>query len=210
MIYMKYERELIISSLVVVAGIILFFLLQERDIAIRMIVRAAGLFGYLFLSLAIVSSEYMLQMRKVFGRPFMNVHHHLARVGVVLILVHPTLIAYQFGLSAFLPVFYPFMDFLGLAGRPALYLIIIAVLAGVYRKRIPKKWKSIHALNYLGFVLVFFHAWIIGTDLQYSLMQALWIALVLIVLAVFVRKHIVPTPARKKNAGKGKQENKQE
>jgi flagellar biosynthesis/type III secretory pathway M-ring protein FliF/YscJ len=41
-------------------------------------------------------------------------------------------------------------------------------------------------------------------------MQALWIALVLIVLAVFVRKHIMPTPARKKNAGKGKQENKQE
>ena len=59
-------------------------------------------------------------------------------------------------------------------------MILIAVLAGLYRKRIPKKWKDIHALNYLGFVLVFFHAWLIGTDLQYGLMQAVWLAMALL------------------------------
>ncbi len=210
MIHMKYERELIVSFLVVVAGIILFFLFLERDTAIRMTVRAAGLLGYFFVFLAILSSEYMIQMKKVFGRPFMNIHHHFARVGVVMILAHPIFIAYQFGLSVFVPVFYPVMEFLMLAGRLALYLFIIAVLAGVYRKKIPKKWKDIHALNYLGFVLVFFHAWLIGTDLQYGLMQIIWLAMALVVVAVFIDKHIISASGRKKNAGKGKPENKQE
>jgi len=200
---MKYEREIIVSSLVVVVGIMLFFLYQEKGSAINFIVRAAALFGYLFLFLAILSSEYRIQMKKVFGRPFLNIHHHLARAGVALVLLHPLLVAYQSGLSAFLPVFYPVMDFLMLAGRPAFYIILIAVLAGVYRKRIPKKWRDIHALNYLGFVLVFFHAWLIGTDLQYALMQVIWLAMALVVLAVYIHKHIVPAPVRKKDAGKG-------
>jgi DMSO/TMAO reductase YedYZ heme-binding membrane subunit len=204
---MKYERELIVSSVVVVVGIILFFLYQETSSTINMIVRAAALFGYLFLFLGILSSEYRIQMKKVFDRPFLNIHHHLARAGVVLVLLHPLLVAYQSGLSAFLPVFYPVMDFLMLAGRPAFYIILVAVLAGVFRKRIPKKWRSIHALNYLGFVLVFFHAWLIGTDLQYALMQVIWLAMALIVLTVYIHKHIMPTPVRKKDAGRGQSKN---
>jgi len=201
---MKYERELIASFLVIVAGIIIFFLFQDRSTAVGTVARAAGLFGYFFIFLAILSSEYMIRIKKIFGRPFMNIHHHLARAGVAMILVHPALIAYQSGLSSFVPVFSPFMDFLRLAGRPALYIILIAVLAGLYRKRIPKKWKDIHALNYLGFVLVFFHAWLIGTDLQYGLMQAAWLAMALIVIAVFTHKHMISAPGRKKNVRKEK------
>jgi DMSO/TMAO reductase YedYZ heme-binding membrane subunit len=201
---MKYERELIASFLVVVAGIIIFFLFQDRGTAVGMVARAAGLFGYFFIFLAILSSEYMIRIKKIFGRPFMNIHHHLARAGVAMILIHPAFIAHQFGLSSFVPVFSPFMDFLRLAGRPALYMILIAVLAGLYRKRIPKKWKDIHALNYLGFVLVFFHAWLIGIDLQYGLMQAIWLAMVIIVIAVFIHKHIMSAPGRKKNKGDSK------
>ena len=117
---MKYERELIASFLVIVAGIIIFFLLQDIGTAAGTVARAAGLFGYFFIFLAILSSEYMIRIKKIFGRPFMNIHHHLARAGVAMILVHPALIAYQFGLSSFVPVFSPFMDFLRLAGRPAL------------------------------------------------------------------------------------------
>jgi DMSO/TMAO reductase YedYZ heme-binding membrane subunit len=201
---MKYERELIISFLVTVSGVILFFLFQDRGTAVGMAARAAGLFGYFFIFLSILSSEYMIRMKKVFSRPFMNIHHHLARAGVAMILIHPALIAYQFGLSSFVPVFSPFMAFLRLAGRPALYIILVAVLAGIYRKRIPKKWKDIHTLNYLGFGLVFFHALLLGTDLQYGLMQAVWSAMALIMLAVFIHKHIVSTPGRKKNTGKRK------
>ncbi|MDN5310269.1 MAG: hypothetical protein PWP14_1663 [Methanolobus sp.] len=199
---MKYEREIIVSSVVVLVGIMLFFLYQERSSTLNIILRAAALFGYLFLFLGILSSEYRIRMKKVFGRPFLNIHHHFARAGVVLVLLHPLLVAYQSGLRAFLPVFYPVTDFLMLAGRPAFYIILIAVLAGVYRKRIPKKWRDIHALNYLGFVLVFFHAWLIGTDLQYALMQVIWLAMALAVLAVYIHKHIMPAPTRKKGAGK--------
>lgn len=198
---MKYERELLAFFLVVLAGIILYFLFQEAGTAITMAVRTAALFGYFFLFMEILSSEYNIRMKKMLGRPFINVHHHIARAAVILILLHPILIAYQFGLSSFVPVLYPLIDFLRMAGRPALYLILIAVLAGVYRKKIPKNWRSIHELNYLGFVLIFFHAWLIGTDLQYGLMQFIWFAMALIVLAVFIHKHIISGPGRKKSKG---------
>ncbi|TGC11516.1 ferric reductase [Methanolobus halotolerans] len=195
---MKYESGVIISFLVIVLGIILYFLFQESDIAVRMTARAAGLLGYFFLFLAILSSEYLASIRKTFGRSFINVHHHLARVGVALVLVHPITVAYQFGLSAFLPVFYPLAEFLRLAGRPAFYIILIAVLAGIYRKRIPKNWRSVHALNYLAFLMVFIHAWLIGTDLQNPVMQLIWISMALIVVAVFIHKHLISAPGRKK------------
>lgn len=188
---MKYERGAIITLIIVVQGLILYFLFHQRDTAAWMTVRVAGLLGYFFLFLAILSSEYLTKMRKMFGRSYINVHHHLARVGMVLVLMHPVIVAAQSDLSAFLPVLYPLMDFLSLGGRTAFYIIIIAVLAGVYRKKIPNHWRNIHALNYIAFLLVFTHAWLIGTDLQNLVMQFIWAVMALIVIAVFVHKHLI-------------------
>jgi uncharacterized membrane protein YfcA len=114
-------------------------------------------------------------------------------------LIHPITVAYQSGLDVLLPVLYPLMDFLRLGGRTALYLILIAVLAGVYRKKIPKKWKTVHAFNFFAFLLIFIHAWLIGTDLQNGVMQFLWLAMALVVVYVFFDKHIIPTNRKKKS-----------
>ncbi|MGM0771325.1 MAG: ferric reductase [Halobacteriota archaeon] len=185
-------RKISISFVLFVSAIIVFILLQEKDMPLRMVDRATGLFAYMFIFLAILSSEYMMQMMKIFGKGFINVHHLLARIGMSLMFIHPIAFAFEEkSISVFLPVFYPLKDFLELAGRPAFYLIIIAVLAGVYRKHIIKKWKNFHYLNYLAFIMIFIHAWLIGTDLEYLIMKILWIAMALIVVGVFVHKHMI-------------------
>jgi DMSO/TMAO reductase YedYZ heme-binding membrane subunit len=196
---MKYERGVIVSVLALMLAVILYFLFEDMDTATRIVIRGGGLLGYFFLFLAIISSEYLTKMRKTFGRSFINVHHNFARIGVALILIHPITVAYQSGLDVLLPVLYPLMDFLRLGGRTALYLILIAVLAGVYRKKIPKKWKTVHAFNFFAFLLIFIHAWLIGTDLQNGVMQFLWLAMALVVVYVFFDKHIIPTNRKKKS-----------
>ncbi|AKB84463.1 ferric reductase [Methanococcoides methylutens] len=186
------RRTTAISFVFFVSAIIIFILLQEKDMPLRMVDRATGLFAYLFIFLAILSSEYMMQMMKIFGTGFITIHHLLARIGISLMVIHPIAFAFEEkSISVFLPVLYPLKDFLELAGRPAFYLILIAVAAAVYRKHIIKKWKNFHYLNYLAFIMIFMHAWLIGTDLQYTIMKILWISMALIVFGVFVHKHLI-------------------
>ena len=186
------ERLIIVSSFIVIVALAMFTLFQNMEMPLQMIDRATGLFAYLFIFLAILSSEYMKQMKKIFGMGFIAIHHHLVRIGILLMLVHPIAFALEErSFFVFVPVFYPFMDFLELAGRPALYLILIAALAGVYRKKIIRTWKKIHYLSYLAFLLIFIHAWLIGTDLQSRIMQLIWAIMAVIIIVVFIHKHII-------------------
>lgn len=187
------KRWQIIFLITFIAAIIAYIILQTIDTPLKMIDRATGLFAYYFIFLAILSSEYMKEMKKVFGQGFIRVHHHLARLGISLMLLHPIAFAFEKqSIQVFIPVFYPLMDFLGLAGRPAFYLIIIAVAAGIYRKRFIRKWKRIHYLSYPAFLLVFIHSWLIGTDLNSGIMQLLWVCMALVIAAIFVHKRIIP------------------
>jgi len=187
------KRWHLIFLVTFIAAIIAYILLQAIDTPLEMIDRAAGLFAYYFIFLAILSSEYMKQMKKVFGQGFIRIHHHLARLGISLMLLHPIAFAFEKqSISVFIPVLYPLMEFLELAGRPAFYLVIIAVAAGVYRKHFIRKWKKIHYLNYPAFLMIFIHSWLIGTDLNSGIMQLLWVCMALVIAAIFVHKHIIP------------------
>ncbi len=180
-------------SLIIISAIIVFTLMQKSDMPMRMIDRATGLFGYLFLFLAILSSEYMKEMKQLFGKSFIKIHHFLARIAVLLMLVHPVAFALEErSASVFIPVLYPLNRFLELAGRPALYLMLIAVIIAIYRKRFIRQWKKVHYLNYPAFLMIFIHAWLIGTDLNSLIMQVLWLSMAFIVIAVFVHKHLIP------------------
>ena len=186
------ERLAIVSVFFGILAIIIFTLFQKIDMPLQMIDRATGLIAYLFLFLAILSSEYMRQMKGIFGKSFISMHHWLARIAVFLMLIHPIAFALEErSIMVFIPVFYPLMEFLELAGRPALYLIIIAVLAGIYSKRIIKKWKKIHYLNYIAFLFIFVHALLIGTDLRSAIIQLLWATMAFLVIVVFIHKHVL-------------------
>ncbi len=184
-------RALVLGGLVLWVGYILSVLVRFPGSVEGTIMRAAALFGFTALFLTIVSSEYVRTMRKLFGRPYMRVHHALALTGLVLIVVHPLMYAVRTGtLSVFVPVFTPLRSFLAWASRPALYLIVLAVVAAVARKRLKSTWQFVHWLNYLAFVMVFTHASMLGSDLALAPMRVVMTAMAVVVLAILVHKRL--------------------
>ncbi len=185
-------RAFILGGLVLWVGYILSVLARFPGSLQGTIVRAAALLGYTALFLTIVSSEYVRTMRKLFGRPYLRIHHALALAGLVLIVVHPLTFAVRSGtLSVFVPVFTPLSSFLTWASRPALYLIVIAVLAAMARRRLKDAWRVVHWLNYLAFAMVFTHASMLGSDLALAPIRVVITAMALIVVAVLVHKRFL-------------------
>ncbi len=182
-------KAVIIVGVVIHLVVIVYALLDFVSSPLNMVTRSAALVGYLALFLAIMSYQYRREMLKMFGRPFLKVHHILSVTGLVLIVVHPTAFALQMGsLGVFAPIFSPLSDLLMLAGRPALYLFLIAAGAGVIRNRIKPSWKFIHYLNYLAFVLAFIHGALIGTDLGPGLLRWLFAIMALVVVAALIER----------------------
>jgi sulfoxide reductase heme-binding subunit YedZ len=136
-----------------------------------------------------VSSEYVRQMRALFGRVYLKVHHPVSVITWVLIVAHPLAFAlFVNDAKVLLPVFSPLQQFLQLAGRPALYLFALATVGALVRRSLKTSWKYVHKLNYLAFLLVFIHAWLIGTDLNNPLVKVVWLLMAAIVLAVALHK----------------------
>jgi DMSO/TMAO reductase YedYZ heme-binding membrane subunit len=145
--------------------------------------------GYLAIFLSIVSSAYVRQVYRVFGRPFIKIHHILSVTGLTLVTLHPLGAAIDAASpSVFLPRFDSWVVFLGLGGRPAWYLIAAASLAAVLRRAIGRNWRAIHFLNYAAFWLGTVHAIMIGTDFQHTIVKAVSVALALVVVVIFIQR----------------------
>jgi hypothetical protein len=175
-----------IVALILVSGLIS---LRPYGTPLNWLIRGAALMGYLAIFQSVLSSAYMRQIYRIFGRPFVKVHHVLSVTGLVLVTLHPLGAAIDAGsLKVFLPKFDSWGIFLQLGGRPAWYLIAAASLAAVLRKTIGRTWRTIHFLNYLAFLLVTVHAIMIGTDLQHTIVKAVSVALALVVVVIFIQK----------------------
>jgi predicted ferric reductase len=89
-------------------------------------------------------------------------------IGLILVTVHPLAFAIVTNApEAFIPKFDSWIVFWNLAGRPALYLIYISVIAVLIRKKISQNiWRILHGLNYVALVFGYFHGVLIGTDFQ--------------------------------------------
>jgi sulfoxide reductase heme-binding subunit YedZ len=168
---------------------------QPRPSPIYWLIRGAALIGYLTIFVSILSSVYLVQLVRFFGRPFIKVHHVSSITGLVAMLVHPITLAWASGsLGVFVPQFSSLRVFLTLAGRVVWPLVGIAALAAWLRKPLGKNWRAIHYLNYLAFWLVTAHAILIGSNFQSWIMRGLAIVLALITVAVLVQKRL---PKRK-------------
>jgi sulfoxide reductase heme-binding subunit YedZ len=153
------------------------------------LIRGAALMGYLAIFLSVFSSAYMRQMVRLFGRPFIKVHHILSVTGLVLVTLHPLGVAIDSAsLRVFLPRFDSWVAFLQFGGCPAGYLIAAASLAAVLRKTIGRNWRAVHILNYVAFLLVTVHAVMIGTDFQHTIVRAVSVAAALAVVVFFIQK----------------------
>ena len=189
-------------GLVALLLVIVLVLLRPGPSALNALIRGAALLGYLSLLAAIVSSAYMRELVRFFGRPFVQVHHVLSVAGLILIVLHPLAVALdQSSLGVLIPTVSSWKVFLTNGGRPAWYLIVIASLAGLLRTRIGKRWKLIHYLNYLAFWLATVHAVRLGEDGQLPAIRVVFVVAALGVLAVWVLKQIA---ARKRRSAKQK------
>jgi sulfoxide reductase heme-binding subunit YedZ len=175
-----------IVALILVSGLIS---LRPRGTPLNWLIRGAALMGYLAVFLSVVSSAYMRQISRTFGRPFIKVHHVLSVTGLVLVTLHPLGAAIDAGNPrVFLPRFDSWVVFLELGGRPAWYLIAAASLAAVLRKTIGRNWRTVHLLNYVAFLLGTVHAVMIGPDFQHTIVKAVSVALALVIVVIFIQK----------------------
>jgi sulfoxide reductase heme-binding subunit YedZ len=165
--------------------------LNLRGTPLNWAIRGAALLGYQSVFLAIVSSAYMRQLVRLFGRPFVRVHHVASVTGLIFITLHPLGVALDNAtISVFVPRFDSVLVFLQLGGRLAWYLIALAALIALLRRSVGRPWRVIHMLNYVAFLLITVHANLIGTQLQYSVPRAVSIVMALVIVGVFVQKRL--------------------
>jgi len=191
-------RSVFYLAVVLYSAIIVYTLSRTSAPLAYTLARAVGLFGYGAVFVTILSHEYMREMRNLFGKPYLAVHHLLARAGLVLVILHPVLMAILMrDPGQLVPRFDSLRTFLLLGGRPALYLILLASLAAVLRRRLKVTWKVIHWLNYLAFVLVFAHSWLLGGNVSTSILKFVSPLMLLTVVVVFLRKRLARTPPKR-------------
>jgi methionine sulfoxide reductase heme-binding subunit len=164
------------------------------------LVRSLSLSGYLLVFLAVLSSTSLPAMAKAFGRPFVGVHHVATIAGFVAMIAHP--FAYSLAivgsLSPFVPSFGSMLEVLRWAGRPALFLFIVAVVAALLRRAFKKGWRFFHLATYLAFLLVTVHANLVGTSFLASpVVRVVSWLMAATATVVFVRKRV-----RRRNAAR--------
>lgn len=187
-----FKRPTIICAILLlyVSVAISVFLLPITSIYL-IVIQIAALFGYISLFLSTVLTNYVREVRVIFGKPFLSVHHWFASLGLILITVHPVMVAISAAsLLVFIPDFSSWYTFWSLAGRPALYLAYIAALAGLLRNRIKRYWKYIHGFMYVVLTFAFVHGLLIGGSFQNPVIVVLFLMLLVIAYGVAIAKRI--------------------
>jgi DMSO/TMAO reductase YedYZ heme-binding membrane subunit len=164
------------------------------------VIRFGALLGYLAVFLASLSSNYMRELTRYFGRPFPKVHHTVSVTALVALSIHAVAAVWQSQtLATFLPVFTSVQAFFALGGRPAFWLIAITAVTAFFRASIGRSWKTIHWLNYVAFFLATAHATMIGSTFYNRLpVQILAVAMAVVLVGVFVLKRVAEQKRRKK------------
>jgi predicted ferric reductase len=166
---LKREGAIFLLGIVVLAVIIalLFSPPAPEEDPTRVAVRFFGLYGFLFLSVATLTTPFLREVTQAFGKPFLKVHHVFSILGIVFISLHPVFNAIErFSLSVFVPNFDSWDRFWLLAGRPAFIILYVAVVAALLRVKAPKYWRPFHALMYVVLLFGIVHANLIGNDFE--------------------------------------------
>ena len=201
---LKKEGILLILAVillaVVIAGLVLPEALSEveEDGVPHVLVRFFGLYGFLFLGVATLITPFLAEVTRAFGKPFLKVHHTFSAFGIALITLHPVFNAVQrLSLIVFVPNFGSWELFWMLAGRPALIILYVGLLAVFLRRKIPRYWHPFHALMYVVLFFGIVHASLIGDDFENLGIMLLFDALFVASLATFVYKRYKSCRARR-------------
>jgi predicted ferric reductase len=183
---------LVITVIIVLFAILLAVVAANPSISpLTTGIRIAGLTGFVALAGAMIMTPFLPEIYRNFGRPFLRIHHLFALTGIILVTLHPVLLAIRLmTVAVFLPVFGSLYEFFALGGRLAL-IFMYAALAGVFlRAAIPAWWRGLHALMWVVLVLALLHGMLIGTDLREPIIGARFTTLTLAALGAFFAKRI--------------------
>ena len=134
---------------------------------LELLVRLCALYGVAMLAIATIMTPFLKEFTHFFGKSFLRIHHIFAIFGIIFVTLHPTIFALRVGsLAVFIPRFDTWEIFWRLAGRPALYILYIAVVAALLRGMAAKYWRPFHALMYVVLFFAIVHGNLIGTDFQ--------------------------------------------
>jgi predicted ferric reductase len=156
---------------------------------LRLAVRLFGLYGFIMLVTATLMTPFLREVVKIFGNPFIKVHHYFAVLGITFITLHPVFLAIQtLDITVFIPRFNSWYIFWAFAGRPALIICYIALVAGFLRRSAPKYWRIFHALMYIVLFFGIVHANLVGTEFQNLAIIIIYDILFTAAIAVFIVK----------------------
>ena len=192
-----YLIPVAVISLALAAGLVA---LEPPDTLQDALLRGSAWLGYLTVFYAIVSSAYMRQMSSFFGRSFIRVHHIVSITGLIMITLHPLIVALRRGtLAVFIPVTTSWQGFLAEGGRAAWYLFVIASLVALFRRPLGRGWRAVHLLTYPAFGLASTHI-VLRSEGVHALVA--W-ALALIVAVLLIHRYLWrPAMNRRRTGGK--------
>ena len=198
----KHTIYLILPTLALYILIFILFLLTPFYDAFNFIIRFGALLGFTSMFIATMMTPFVVQLYKIFGKPFIKIHHLYSFTGLILITLHPVAFAISVvDITVFVPDFSSWYGFWSLGGRLALILIYIAVLAALLRKNVTKYWRIIHALNYVALFLAYIHGVLIGSDFQNISILIIFTVMIILSFGVLIFKRYL-TYKRKKQKRK--------
>lgn len=170
---------------------------------LNLFVRLFALYGFFCLSIATIMTPFLKEVTKLFGKPFIKVHHVFATLGLACATLHPVMFAIKtMNALVFLPSFASWYAFWSLAGRPALPLIYVALIAVLLRKQIQNYWRPVHALMYIVLFFGIVHANLIGTDFQNIIILIIFNLLFAAAIVAFILKRLQQYRLKKRRSSK--------
>ncbi len=154
-------------------------------------IRFFALTGLYMLSIAVLSTPFKIEIYQELGRSFQDIHHLFGAIGLATGTLHPVIFAIeQSDIMVFVPDVSSLYDFMLLGGRQALMILYVALVAVFVRAKIPKYWRSIHALMYIVLFFALVHGYLIGTDFENIGITMIFTALFIASLGALVYKRM--------------------
>jgi predicted ferric reductase len=163
--------------------------------------KSFALVGVVVLVLQFVLAARLRGTTRHFGLDaVLRFHRGMAILAVVLIALHPVLLALGGGgWSLLTSVRMPWYIWLG---KTALLLLVIQALAALLRRTVRlsfETWRGLHNQALVILALVLLHSWVAGTDLRHRPMQALWLGLFTAAVSIYAyHKLCVPWQGRRR------------
>ena len=136
-----------------------------------------GLYAFTLVWAQTIIGMNMAKLTRVFPK-VLNFHRTQGLFALLFAVTHAAAVPFIYTIQLYIG--YKFLPenlrVFALLGTTAFFLMILAVLAALFRKTkfLQKYWRYIHIANYLVFILIFIHSRNLGSDIKNTILNQLW------------------------------------